>query len=292
MKTFQFSTVSQRLLLIISFGYLAHIITNGLSTTWLQLLPTSLIKEPWRIFTYPLGVSNGFEMFSFGFTFYFLSTYLERIFTSKKIIVLFTTILVAQAFLHYTFFHNPNIPLHGVNVFTSFTLAVISFTFPRIPVPIFGFFSLRLLHLSGILIAISLVPNFISLMSQVSSSILFQILTQHGLSLLSGVFVAFYTSYKRFALSVVANQQYIQEQPYTPTKFQVFQETSQEESVFVSRYQLANSSERTAHPDEGTVDFIDEEARLNQILDKISIQGKDSLSELEVKFLEDYSKKL
>lgn len=292
MKTFQFSTVSQRLLLIISFGYLAHIITNGLSTTWLQLLPKSLLTEPWRILTYPLGVSNGFEMFSFGFTFYFLSTYLERIFTSKKIIILFTSLLFAQALLHYTFFHNPNIPLHGVNVFTSFTLAVISFTFPRIPVPIFGFFSLRLLHLSGILIAISLIPHFISLMSNVSSSILFQILTQHGLSLLSGVFIAFYTSYKRLALTVVTNQQYIQEQPYTPTKFQVFQETSQEESVFVSRYQLANSSERSAHPEEVTLDFIDEESRLNQILDKISNQGKDSLSELEVKFLEDYSKKL
>jgi membrane associated rhomboid family serine protease len=291
-KTFQFSTVSQRILLVISLGYLAHILTNGLSTSWLQLLTATLLKEPWRVFTYPLGVTNGFEMFSFGFTFYFLSTYLERIFSSKKIIILFSSLLIAQAFIHYTFFHNPNIPLHGVTVFTSFTLAVISFTFPRIPVPIFGFFSLRLLHLSGILLAISLIPHLLSLMTNISSSILFQILTQHGLSLLSGVFVAFYTSYKRLALSVVSNQQYIQEQPYTPTKFQVFQETSQEESVFVSRYQLANSSERTAHPEEVTVDFVDDESRLNQILDKISIQGKDSLSEIEVKFLEDYSKKL
>lgn len=292
MKTFQFSTVSQRLLLVISFGYLAHILSNGASTSWLQLLPSLILQEPWRILTYPLGVSNGFEMFSFGFTFYFLSTYLERIFTSKKIIILFSSLLIAQAFIHYTFFHNPNIPLHGVTVFTSFTLAIISFTFPRIPVPIFGFFSLRLLHLSCILLLISLIPNILSLSSNINSSILFQILTQHGLSLLSGVFVAFYTSYKRLALSVVSNQQYIQEQPYTPSKFQVFQETSQEESVFVSRYQLANASERSAHPEEVSIEFMDEESRLNQILDKISVQGKDSLSEVEVKFLEDYSKKL
>lgn len=292
MKTFQFSTFSQRFLLVISFGYLAHILTNGLSTNWVSFVPSNLLNEPWRLLTYPLGVSNGFEMFSFGFTFYFLSTYLERLFSTKKILFTFSTILIAQAFIHYTFFHSGNVPLSGINSFTCFTLALISFSFPRIPVPIFGLFSLRLLHLSSLLVGITLIPFLFVFSSSISTSLLFQLLTQHGLALLSGVFVGFYTSYKQLALSVVTNQQYPQEQPYSPSKLQIFQETSQEESVFVSRYQLANSVERTAHPEEVTLDVIDEESRLNQILDKISIEGKDSLSELEVKFLEEYSKKL
>jgi len=290
--TFQFSSFSQRFLLVISLGFLAHIITNGLSGSFVQFLPSTFLTEPWRILSYPLGVTSGFEMFSFGFTFYFLATYLERLFDTKKLLTLFSTLLIGQIGIHFLFFHSANVPLLGVNSFTCFTLAVISFSFPRIPVPIFGLFSLRILHLSGILICISFIPELLAMSVNPNSSGLFQILTHQGIAILSGIFVGFYNSYKQLSVTMTQNKTFIQEQPFKPTKQQIFQESNQEESVFVSRYQLANATERSTQSEDLALESIDEEGRLNQILDKISIEGKDSLSSSEVKFLEDYSKKL
>lgn len=261
---------------------------SGSVTQFFQLTPTDvLVKgEFWRTILYPFATSSLADTALMIFAFTVCSAYFEKVFRSRLYPILLAIVSVFYGLLYTLLFLNFDVPLTGfasVGFFllTFYTLVKIRnryhFSFANIRV---FWVSLLVLLLWAALTVPSIVNAGVIPLVTASTSLIFGMTT----GTLSFLFIRYLYNKKRSPHDERQTHLYIpRPEELTPafiSSLKIERIINKDKEDFYNN-QIPISSD----PEEN-------EENLNRILDKISSDGKDSLTEEEQLFLDQYSQQL
>lgn len=280
---------AHRILVILAIGFVLNLVSQGLFSDYTRLVPTLAIHnyEFWRIITYPLASTGFWNLFSASLLLYFFGPEIEQLLRPERFIRYTLFFMLLHGLFHTLLLTGTTTPLAGPYSYALAVLIVFAYVYPSAEFSIFGIISLRAWVFALLFVAFSVISPLIMVLNGGLSVAAF--LTGPIAGIAGGLLFAhiYFHKYNIPSLADVVrsrNRPVItqQTQPVTP----VVKRTRTEYSP--SKGKRMQSPAMYNEADDTTLD----EHRLNDILDKISEQGRDSLSEEEIEFLEDYARRL
>lgn len=275
-------SVSHTLLFIVLLCYCANYFTGGIANQYLELIPAKVWSnfELWRLISYPLAIPGLESILLFSFSFYFVASKIESLFNEKifplfiGLMVLFQGIFVSLAFRDSSVLFSG---ADGISFLMIFLYVLLSFNSKSIP----NWYRPARTVTFSLLIGVLWV-SVLMYRSDISNS---NVVVASAFNALFGMFFAVITFLKIRSEIIIRKKSKIENQlPYiipTPEelKYALMGEIRKKQfNSLEDEYNYPIADE--FHPDED---------RLNEILDKISEYGKDSLTISEIKYLENYS---
>lgn len=267
------------LLLLFSLIYGLDVISGDKITALVYLQPSLIINnmQLWRLVSYPLA-SGSFEGFLFFvLTFYLISTKLEIIFNRSLFALLVFLLICMQGTLISLIFWQKDYAFMGMEGISAFVITLFSLlnlnkkdTLWYLQ-PLKSYFIVSLIvliWLFGTAIHLTINPNFELFMQKVSAA---------GFGLVSGSFLYLQLIILR------KTKKMIYPKPDIPTPEEL-------SMAMISKSQpkknLKQRNDFSSHQE--FEEFS--ESQLNEILDKINENGKESLTEEEIRYLKEYSR--
>lgn len=280
---------AHRILVILAIGFVLNLVTQGLLSDYARLVPALAVHnyEFWRIITYPIAATGFWNLFSASLLLYFFGPEIEQLLRPERFIRYTLLFLLLHGVLHTLLLAGTATPLAGSYAYALALLIVFAYVYPGAEFSLFGIISLRAWVLATLFVAFSVISPLILVLNGGLSVAAF--LTGPITGIVGGLLFAhlYFHKYHIPSLADVIrsrNKPVVtqQAQPVTP----VVKRTRTEYTP--SKGKRMQSPAMYNEADDTTLD----EHRLNDILDKISEQGRDSLSEEEIEFLEDYARRL
>ncbi len=286
------SIISKSALFFMALVYFADFTSGGFIANIFALNPYALIHkfEIWRIITFPLIGGSAEAILLFSLTFYYISSRLELLVDKLRYPFWLFTLVFLQGIVLTLLFWKSNIIIGGMEGISFFIITFYSLIQPKskikflkfrpIPIYLFSFMlvaiwlALKVYSYTYLSTNISFLPSLASALFGVTlgSMIYLQIRISQKMSRNYNVNKdknLKVTAPKELSMSMISGQK-------LRKQFHQQREEYKEDDYL---YQLTN-------------DAAENEEKLNILLEKIFINGKDSLSFMELKFLKDYSKKL
>jgi membrane associated rhomboid family serine protease len=275
----QFSSFSQRFLLVAGVIYLLNSASKGIIGANLELYPSLVLHQfqLWRILTYPFASPSIGGMILLSLSLYFFGEELEMVF--RRRLPLFLLAIVSFQGVGYTLlFQESGVPLAGAEAISLYILTLFLWTFPRRSIDLFG------LNVRGDVLI--LIASFLFLTVSAFEVLMmrrpyFPLAIQSGLGIFAGLLTVFMymqsSSRPKTKQNISSSPLAIFDEEYHPI-----------ESDIRQRYSPAVPQPRHIP----SFDSINDEERANILLDKIFAHGTESLSSDERDFLEYYSKNL
>lgn len=263
-------------------GYCANYFTGGIANQYLELIPSKVWSnfELWRLISYPFAIPGLESILLFSFSFYFVASKIETLFKEKiypifiGLMVLFQGIFVSLVFRDSSILFSG---ADGISFLMIFLFVLLSLNSKSIPNWYNPARTVTFSLLTGVLWVSVLMYR-----SDISNS---NVVVASAFNALFGMFFAVITFLKIRSEIIIRKKSKIENQlPYiipTPEelKYALMGEIRKKQfNSLEDEYSYPNSDE-----------FCPDEERLNEILDKISEYGKDSLTISEIKYLENYS---
>jgi membrane associated rhomboid family serine protease len=267
-------------------SYLLDSIMGGQLSKLFALNPELVINkmELWRLFTFPFAFGSIEGALLFGFTFYIFAPKLEDIFHRYLYPFLLFLILTFQGIVLTLAFWKMPVTFSGMEGVTFFVIAMFT-----------------LLHLRKKISFLYLKPLSTIIFLMIVSAIWLSLISIHALVMNSymyfanGAYSAIYGFTCGFIMYLQIKYSKSNIQNIKKYKHPIIDIPKPEE---LSLAVIANKEMKYLN-NKLNDDFFDSksgslfsEDKLNEILDKINAQGKESLTTLELKFLEDYSNNL
>ncbi len=285
------SIFSKSFLILVAIVYFADFISGGYLTNIFALNPLAIVNnlELWRFVSFPLSAGSSEAILLFSFTFFYISSRLEILVDKLRYPIWLFTLVFLQGIVLTLIFWKSNINIAGMEGISIFVLTFYTLIQPKSkievlkfkPVPIF-IFSLNLLIFWSLFKIISFMGGYTnSILPSVASSIF-------GLTFAILIYTQIKISHKIFK-NKYPNETNTYSVP-APEELSVAMMSSSK-----SRRQYQSQREEYKEDDyiyKLSNDPIENEEKLNILLDKIFLHGKDSLSFMELKFLKDYSNKI
>jgi hypothetical protein len=278
----EYSNKSRFILLFILIVYLLDLVTAG-KLGAIFMLTTSEIhsfNEIWKIFTYPLKYTSANSLILFAFVFAFLSPNLEN-FYKFTIVPVFYFLIVASHGVVISLI-DPNTIISGTDGISFFVLFLHFLLFKNYNIKILHYnFNLSNIILLTIMACWSALQGFNYYLFGSQEIINSFILAGLGITNAFVVYLQIYLMKRHNTQKITSIEDLIEEEdshslePISASSSKIKEQNRMKEEV--------NLISSDPH--------INEE-RMNNILEKISDTGFSSLSEIEQKFLEEYSKKL
>ncbi|MBX3044950.1 MAG: rhomboid family intramembrane serine protease [Candidatus Kapabacteria bacterium] len=259
----------------------------------LSLSPQEVLKNLslWKLVTFPFAPGGLESVALFAFVFYFISSKLESYIEGLKYPLWLFMLTLLQGCILTLVFINSNVVIAGMDGISFYVLVVyallrskdkINFlNFPPMPIIAFSLL-LGFLWFGLKLVNFSTTGNDSAFFSAIGSS-------------LFGI-TAGLIHYLQIRLSGLSSLHRGISREHPDIKLPSPEELSIAHSTSNPRMRKYYQSSRYDQPDEEEYllsnDMDENEDKLNQILDKISLSGKDSLTTLERRFLTEYSKRL
>jgi hypothetical protein len=283
-------TFSYCFIIVALFLYLYNYITDGIIESYLILDNYAIANqyEFWRLFTFPLVTSTYEGTILFFIAFYLFSIKLEQYFR-RKIYGIFILLLIAiQGTIINIFFENTGFKysgMDGISLFIIMFFVFLNFN-KRISFSYFKHFPVYLLNsfiICGWVVSVTIHHLYTGNMY-----VIFQASTSFVFALVSSIVFFSYL----FILRRIKNKNFSSGinniRLHQPKEMPVM---SIDQSYTRTMKQPHYHSEDYAYLYQGE-EFIADEDRLNEILDKILDSGQDSLNFEEKAYLDQYSKKL
>ncbi len=293
MKTYSKISISHCLVLIMLPLAIANVFLNGKLTQEFSLIPIKVINylELWRLITFPFSGGSIETILLFALTFYFVAPKLEQILNKSLYLLLLFLLICLQGTLQTLIFWKSELAFAGAGGISFFVLTLYallnlnkSITFWRYkPInSLFVSFVFTFIWIIGLLIHTSFtfqrevyITNFPDLVFGLIAG---------GLTYIQIIFAK-----KVISDDKVKNEPLSKLMPSPPIEddsemdFALVDKEGKIEQNSIPRYDLPTYDEK---------EMVFTEDKLNQILDKISEQGKNSLTLSELLYLKEYSKTL
>lgn len=274
------------LLLFSALGYFG----NNIAGDMLELVPRQVVygSELWRLLSFPLTTSNVFTYVLFAFVALVIIPKLRDFFAIREITILSALILALQGVLFSMLFSDTMYRFSGIDALSFYFI----FLFAG-----FSYFSgLRLLKVKGsrttlhALLVVILWSCYLLFLSPP------EVMYSHLYSAVFGIVVSA-VSFAFIKVGIIRRKKKLQEEDDFSNRFAKELEEAEEKEIPV--YEFANTAREYMRNNQSTSEdilgstsyykFQASEDTLNQILDKISSRGQDSLTYNERRYLEDYS---
>jgi len=254
---------------------------------FLALNPRDVIFniQVWRLFTYPLLPLSIAEAFLFFYVFWYLGPKVENTFRSFYYPISILLFVFLQGFLTVTLFGKENFNLYGTEGLSFYVLTLYYLIYFRIisqfePLPLRTMVQTAMVVFFWIMAAT--LDSFIYERNTLINSFAFAIV---------GIFIGAlsYLQNRSFATELI--QQRYRDFVNFRKRLEEMESREQVDAVESQPEDLKNEIKPTEQKVTAD-DFVYDEENLNRILDKIIEKGKESLTPDEIKFLENYSKKV
>jgi membrane associated rhomboid family serine protease len=257
---------------------------------YLVLTPESIIPDLqlWRLVTYVL-VPGFFSLLIAGICFSVPGEELESMIGTRQFGILLLLVMLGAALMHIALFygdHQPGRALAGPTNPAVFVLIGFYYLFPHSEIRVL-FFNIRSWVLLAIIAAL-IVAETVYWWSHGATPWLF--FSNGGFGLILGA-IYFHTRYQKYAFMlrpIRTVERMVEKVGLTSGSRN---QPPPRRTASVPYRGPAVSTVRVRNPFQRNVEMNDEE-RLNSILDRINEKGYDSLSEEEQRFLREYSRKL
>ncbi len=276
-------TYSRKILAIMIALYLLNYFFQGYISQLFHLDSQSILQklEFWRLFTYPLAFGSIESFLLLIATFYIFAPMIENKIRPMIFGVITFSLIVAFGIIHTLIFWDNAIILKGAECISIAILSLYTLFEPKKKIKIY------LLPPFPLIVATSLIALLWFIAKYFGSYSNLSYLVQSSLSLTFGVtsalmvFIHLVTFRKIFSRG---EKELLKEF----TKIDETRKYAMMREGMYERYKLNDEFDNLDNFEE--VDYS--ESRLNEILDKIIEQGKDSLTYEEMLFLENYSRHL
>lgn len=297
MKTPSRTNITTTLLLLTtSMMYLLDSLGGGELSKTLAIIPQRVVQnfELWRLITFPFAVHSLSGMMSLLFAVYFLAPKLEKLFPKLLFPVLLLLFIISQGLATTFFFPSEKIPFSGAFGLAFFIMSLAVFTQPRARMAIWSNFRMRTAALVMILMAMASAFTLAETLTHTSTNIFFYNTFSSGFGSLAGVVTAYlYSRFSRLSKSgrlASSPDREVRKQTQVPmTNNEPFDPVLSEQPEPAQMMNAQYFGTSAPHFQE---EYLDDEDRLNSILDKILEQGKSSLRPDEEDFLQEYSKRM
>ncbi|MCX6146073.1 MAG: hypothetical protein NTW25_02320 [Candidatus Kapabacteria bacterium] len=287
MSTRRNISFSKVLLLLLTLFYLTNNVIAGFLSGYLSLIPSRIINnyEFWRLFTFPLAL-NSFESYVLtAVSLFFFAAKIERLFSKNVFPITLSLVIVLYGLMTSLIFFNVKHNFSGLEGISIFLLTLYSFLNIRKRIYINNRFNVSLAT-SSALIILSWVCFKILSISYLSGNVTFDLVYPLAFGLVSGF--AFY-------LRILFIENNYESAPDESTIRGLSIPNQNELSPAIISNSDANRF-KSFLDKEGNYalddDPIQNEDELNRLLDKIFVDGKESLSIEENRFLDEYSKSI
>jgi len=279
-------TFSYYFLALTFFLYLFNYITDGAIALRLSLdvYAVSIGSEYWRLFSYPL-VSSSYEgNLLFFITFYLFGTKLEMIFKRRLYALLLVLLVFLQGVLLTLYFWGNHYKFQGMEGISIFVL--LFFTFLNFNKKL-SFSVIKYMRVY-LLTALMLLGWALSVSIHYSYTGDASIIVQSAPAFIFGSALAIAVFSQIRITQMVKGYNHIQNE----NEFRIHR-PDELSLAMVSQNEIRKANQANTHQrlDEYE-EFIPDENRLNEILDKIIVGGSASLSESEKAYLKNYSNNL
>lgn len=277
--------VSHTILFVVLLAYCANYFTGGIANQYLELIQSKIWTnfELWRLVSFPFAIPAMESLLLFSFTFYFVAPKIESLFNKIIFPIFLGLIILLQGIIISLVFRDSSVVfsgLDGISFLMIFLFLLLSINTKTLP---FWFKSSKILPLSlltGVL--------WISVQMYRSDASDNNIIVSSAFNALFGMFFSIITFLKIRSEIVtrkrVKHDNLAAQLPYIiPTPEELKYALMGENR----KRQYNSSDDDLLYP--AVDEFRPDEERLNEILDKISEYGKDSLTISEIKYLENYS---
>ena len=287
-----YNIFSKSFLIIIGIVYLLNYIYGNTFSNFLSLVPSELVRNLylWQLLTFPFA-PNGIEsILFFGLVFYFVSPKLESYIEGLRYPIWLFLLIILQGCILTLVFINSKITITGLDGIAFYVLVVYSLLKPKDkievlnfpPMPIIAFALLISFLWFGLkLVNFSTIGNESNLLSSISSSLF---------GITSGLL--HYLQIRFSGFSHTKNDDISTDNSIKLPSPEELSLAHSSNLRLKKLYQNKNLNFSENYSDILSDDMQENEDKLNEILDKIIISGKDSLTNFEKKFLDEYSKKL
>jgi membrane associated rhomboid family serine protease len=286
------SIFSKLFLIIIGIVYFLNYIYSNTLPDLFSLTPITVIRNLslWKLLSFPFAPGGVESVIFFGFVFYFISTKLESYIEGLRYPLWLFLLTLLQGCILTLVFINSDVVISGMDGISFYVLVVYSLlrskdkinflNFPPMPVLAFAML-LGFLWFGLKLVNFSTTGNESSFLSAIGSS-LFGITA--GLVHYLQIRLSGYSQSKN-EKSGTDNQVKLP----SPEELSVAHTSNARLRKF---YQHQNADYLDNSTDILSEDMEENEEKLNEILDKITSMGKESLTNSEKRFLEEYSKRI
>lgn len=277
-------TVSRKLLVVISAVYLLDYLMDGRLSNLLMLVPSAVIENMdfWRLFTFPLAPGHLEGVFLFAFAMYFIAPRLEEHLGNSLIIALLAPLAFIQGILYTLLFWNGQVSISGAEGISFFIMTLFALFNPMMKIRLWFLPRLKIVIMTLLIIFSWTVIKFF-----------------HALTV--GEEILFYSMYPAIFGIVAGLSSYLQ--IYLMRKLLLRKEKveipnpppPEPEELKMAMIASARQQKLEAIREKESPYKLGEDPELNQqlldeILDKIIENGRDSLTPDEENFLRDYSK--
>lgn len=285
------SFFSKMFIILIGIVYFLNYIYSNVLPDMLSLAPQEVVKNLslWKLVSFPFTPGGLESVFLFAFVFYFISSKLESFIEGFRYPLWLFLLTLLQGCILTLVFINTNVVISGMDGISFYVLVVyallrtkdkINFlNFPPMPVIAFALL-LGFLWFGLKLVNFSTTGNDSAFLSALGSSLF---------GITAGLI--HYLQIRLSGLQLITNQRNYDNDFKLPSPEEL--SLAHSTSTRTRKYYQSGHKER---PDEEpyllSEDMSENEDRLNEILDKISISGQDSITPLEKRFLTEYSKRL
>ena len=276
-----------RFLLIVGGFYVLDAASIGLVSEWLRLSPLAVLQnlQLWRLITYPFasppGIDAIFTLFTSSLVFFYYGPEIENILGKRRLMFYIGAFLLLHGVLYTAIAGTTGYPLAGLTTVALSLLVGFHTAFPQSVIRLFGTFSLRTITLLVFLALLNAFPHLLSIAYYPDRILV--LLADDIIALFTGIVLGqFFLHNRTSQVSKNDEEYYLYNAAESDFGYREYVVQPQESLGMMQ-------SEQRMQRD--LPDYRDEN-RLNEILDKISANGTQSLSAQEKEYLQEYSKRL
>ncbi len=275
--------ISHKLLFLTLAFYAVNYISGGVINTYIALVPSLVSSnfELWRMLTFPFAMPSIESIILFIFAFYFIAPKIEYLLPGKVYPILLGLLVTLQGLVTtITFRNSPLIftGMDGLSFFIMFLFAFISLSNRTLPYRFKPLKTGLFIFLMAGLWTLSLLLN-----SEMSNT---DLMITSSSGAVFGIIYAFVT----FLQVKIAKRNIDKQTAKLPENIKIpTPEELKYAIAHISEKRLYNRYNDIPYEQPAQAEFVPDEDRLNEILDKISEFGQDSLSNSELQYLKDYS---
>lgn len=278
--------ISHKLMFLTLAVYVVNYISGNLLNNYLALSPNLVASkfEIWRMFSFPFAMPSFESIILFIFAFYFIAPKIEYLLPGKVYPILLGLLVTLQGLVTTITFKDSSLfftGMDGLSFFIMFLFAFISLSNRTLPYRFKPLKTGLFIFLMAGLWTVSLLVN-----SELTNT---DMIITSSSGAVFGIIYALVTFIQvRMAKRNMEKQAAkLAEKIKIPTP-----EELKYAIAHISEKRLYNKSGDDNYENPVPTEFVPDEDRLNEILDKISEFGQDSLTNSELKYLKDYSDSL
>ena len=278
-----------RILLLCGLGFLLDVALPYDLMQFTALYPDRFFGgyEFWRIASYPFFGIGFWKLLSASLVLYFFGPEVEHLLRTDRFLRLSAGFVLLHGIAYTLLMQGGSTPLAGPFAYALAVLAVFAYMYPTAEFSLFGIIAIRAWVFALIFAAFSIVPGILAVITGTQPLAVFIAGDMAGITF-GLLFAHFY--FRKYHISLPAK--FMKSRSGTPVSQSSRPVTPVVRKTRTEFSPLKGKSVQSSPLYSEDHDMSLDEQRLNDILDKISEFGRASLTEEEVQFLEEYSRRL